>query len=172
MKTLFLLRHAKSSWDDPALPDEDRPLAPRGRRASKVIADYLERARISPALVLCSSSTRTRQTLDTIAQGIGDAVDVRIERELYDASQADLLARLRSISESAESVMLIGHDPAIHELTVALPRETPELDRVRRKFPTAAIATLTFEGAWRDLAPASAELRAFVTPKELERPQR
>jgi phosphohistidine phosphatase len=52
--------------------------------------------------------------------------------------------------------MLIGHDPAIHELTVALPRETPELDRVRRKFPTAAIATLTFEGAWRDLAPASA----------------
>ncbi len=169
MKRLFLLRHAKSSWDDPALPDHDRPLAPRGRRASKIIADYLERQRISPDLVLCSSSTRTCQTLDAIAQSIGDSVDVRIERELYPASQGDLLARLRTMSEAVGSVMLIGHEPAIHELAVTLPREGPDVDRVRRKFPTAALATLTFSGAWRDLTPASARLVAFVTPKELER---
>jgi phosphohistidine phosphatase SixA len=67
-KTLYLLRHAKSSWQDPTLADHDRPLASRGRRASSVIADHLRRQQITPTLVLCSSSTRTRETLETIGE--------------------------------------------------------------------------------------------------------
>jgi phosphohistidine phosphatase len=168
MKRLFLLRHAKSSWNDPAVPDHDRPLAPRGLRASTILARHLQAERISPDLILCSSSRRTRQTLDGIANSIGHA-EVRIEHELYAASHAELMTGLRDLNEGVGSVMLIGHDPAIQEVALELAREGPGVDRMRRKFPTAALATLTFSGAWRDLAPDGAELVAFVTPKDLER---
>jgi phosphohistidine phosphatase len=76
-KRLYLLRHAKSSWENPTLADHDRPLAPRGRRASRAIVEYLRRQRIAPRLVLCSSSQRTRETLERISAGFGRAVEVR-----------------------------------------------------------------------------------------------
>src|SRR5918996_5979084 len=82
MKRLYLLRHAKSSWDDPTLADHDRPLAPRGRRAAKVMAKHLHRNGIAPELVLCSGSRRTRQTLKRIAPGLGDSAEVQIRSEL------------------------------------------------------------------------------------------
>jgi phosphohistidine phosphatase len=82
VKRLFLLRHAKSSWDDPGLDDHDRPLAPRGRRASGLIAEHLRRARIGPVLVLCSSARRTRETLERAMPAL-DPGYVRIERHLY-----------------------------------------------------------------------------------------
>jgi phosphohistidine phosphatase len=84
VKRLWLLRHAKSSWDDPGLPDPDRPLAPRGRRAAELLAAHL-----------CSSSLRTRQTLAAILPALGDALQIRIERELYGAGAAQLLERLQ-----------------------------------------------------------------------------
>src|SRR5262245_9413410 len=79
MKRLYLLRHAKSSWVDPTLADQDRPLAPRGRRAAKVMATHLRRNGISPELLLCSPSRRTRQTLEGIAASLGKKAEIRIE---------------------------------------------------------------------------------------------
>src|SRR6059058_5062652 len=114
-KTLYLLRHAKSSWEDPTLPDHDRPLAPRGRRAAKVIAEHLRRQRSTPRLVLCSSSERTRETLKRITAGLGGGVEVRIEERLYTASAGDLLERLHEVDARVKSVMLIGHYPALQE---------------------------------------------------------
>ena len=96
-KTLYLLRHAKSSWDDPTLVDHDRPLASRGRRASRMMADYLRRRRITPTLVLCSSSTRTRETLERVSPGLGDETEMQIEDGLYSAFASDLLARLHEV---------------------------------------------------------------------------
>jgi len=157
-KTLYLLRHAKSSWTDPTLADHDRPLAPRGRRASKVIADHLHREQIRPTLVLCSSSTRTRETLDLISAGLGDEVEVRVDRYLYAASAGDLLDRLRTLDPRVESVMLIGHSPAVPELALSLAGKGLGLGRLRAKFPTAPLATLTFKGGWGELTPGSAEL--------------
>src|SRR5207245_6548503 len=93
-KTLYRRRHAKSSWEDPTLADHDRPLAPRGRRASKVIAEYLRRQPSTPTLVLCSSSARTRETLKRISAGLRGGVEVRIEERLYMASASGLLERL------------------------------------------------------------------------------
>jgi phosphohistidine phosphatase len=169
MNRLYLLRHAKSSWDDPTLVDHDRPLAPRGRHAVKVMAKHVRRKRIAPQLVLCSPSTRTRQTLTGIAPALGKGADVEIRSELYAASAAELLELLRQVPDGIESVMLIGHNPGIQDLALSLAGGGPEITRVSGKFPTAALATLEFSAGWRELAPGSAELVSFVKPKELSR---
>jgi phosphohistidine phosphatase len=169
MKHLFLLRHAKSSWDDPTLADHDRPLAPRGRRAAKVMAEHLERKRIAPELVLCSPARRTRETLARIERGLGGKTDVRIDSELYAVSAAALLEVLHEVPDEVESVMLIGHNPGIQDLALSLARAGSEVSRVRSKFPTAALATLQFNGGWHELAPGRAELVSFVKPKEVSR---
>jgi phosphohistidine phosphatase len=169
MKRLYLLRHAKSSWDDPTLADHDRPLAPRGRRAAKVMAEHLRREGIAPELVLCSPSRRTRQTLKRLAPGLGKNADVLIEPELYAASAAALLEVLHEVPGELESVMLIGHNPGIQDLALSLAGTGSEIPRLRGKFPTAALTTLELSGTWRELAPGSAELVSFVKPKELSR---
>ena len=120
VKRLWLLRHAKSSWDDPGLPDTDRPLAPRGQRAAELLAAHLAASDIRPATVLCSSSLRTRETLATILPALGDALEIHIERELYGAGPAALLERLGRVPNRALSVMLIGHNPGIQYLALEL----------------------------------------------------
>jgi phosphohistidine phosphatase len=167
MKRLYLLRHAKSSRDDAGLADRDRPLAPRGRRATKVMAKHLREDRIEPDLILCSPSVRTRETL--VGIGIGDGAEVRFEGDIYGASEEDLLDVLRRVPDDIDSVMLIGHNPALQALAVTLAGEGSEIPRMRQKFPTAALATLDFDGGWGELAPGVAELASFVSPKELAR---
>jgi phosphohistidine phosphatase len=170
VKRLFLLRHAKSSWDQPGLADHDRPLAPRGRRASRLIAGHLRSERISPALVLCSTSTRTRETLDRILPVLGDEMEIRMERDLYAASSAQLLDLLRGLGDEVDSAMLIGHNPGIEDLAVELAGRGERLADLRAKFPTAALASLELAGDWPDLGPGRAELVGFVKPRELETP--
>jgi phosphohistidine phosphatase len=160
-RQLFLLRHAKSSWDEPALTDHDRPLAPRGRNAAKRIGVHIRREQTRVALVLCSSAKRARETLDLVAA----PGEVRIERELYGATATELLERLRRVPDDVCAVMLIGHEPAIRDLAVGLVGGKSEL--TDRKFPTAALATLTFTGPWSSLAPDHAQLAAFVRPRQL-----
>jgi phosphohistidine phosphatase len=167
MKQLFLLRHAKSSWSDPELVDHDRPLAPRGRRALKLIAEHLGREGVTPALVLCSSARRTRETLERIAPALGEGIPVQIERELYAASEQRLLERLRAVEDDVESLMLIGHNPGVEQLALSLAGSGQNLAGIRRKYPTGALATLEFSGRWGDLQPGRAELTDFVTPKQL-----
>jgi phosphohistidine phosphatase len=163
LKRLFLLRHAKSSWEDEDLPDHDRPLAPRGRKAATRMAKHLRDEGISPSLVLCSSARRTRETLERVEPG----GDVRVERELYGASASELLERLRRVPDETQSVMLIGHNPAVQELVLELAADGDRLADVERKFPTCALATLSLRGTWGELAAGAAELVAFVRPKDL-----
>ena len=163
MKRLFLLRHAKSSRDDEGLPDRDRPLAPRGRRAAEVVARHLREERISPQLVLCSPARRTRETLELV----DPTGEVRIEDELYGASANGLLGRLQDVPDGVDAVMVIGHNPAIEELTLSLAAGGERRADMERKFPTAALATLAVPDSWEELNPGSAELVDFVAPKEL-----
>lgn len=151
-KRVYLLRHAKSSWDDPALSDHDRPLAPRGRKAAALMASHIRDEGIEPELVLCSSAVRARETLERVQP----AGEVEVEDGLYGAGAADLLDRLRRVPDEVESVMLIGHNPAIQDLA-----------GVEGKFPTGALATLEFDGEWRSLRAGCAKLAAFVRPKQL-----
>jgi phosphohistidine phosphatase len=166
-KRLYLLRHAKSSWENPALADHDRPLAARGRRSSRVMAEHLRSQRIAPMLVLCSSSARTRETLERIRASLGERIHVRIEDAIYGATAGDLLDLLHRVAPATESVMVIGHNPSLQELALTLAASGPELERLSEKFPTAALVTLTFAGDWEELAGGAAKLTAFVTPREL-----
>ena len=168
-RQLFVLRHAKSSWDDPALDDHERPLAPRGRRAVKLLADHVRAEHIEPTQVLCSSARRTRETYDGVAPG----GELLIEPGLYGASSEDLIERLRQVPESTRSVMVIGHNPALQTLVLRLVEgnaaksDGPYLADVQRKFPTGALATLSFDCAWSQLTSGRARLAGFVRPKSL-----
>jgi phosphohistidine phosphatase len=163
-KQLLLLRHAKSSWDDAELEDQDRPLAPRGRRAAAKIATYLRREGIEPDLVLCSPATRARQTFELL--GLGPEVEVLFEDGLYGASAGELLARLRQLDDTTGSVLVIGHNPGIEDLAATL---VGGGDEPAQKFPTAALADLRAPIAgWGELRPGVARRHAFVLPRTLD----
>jgi phosphohistidine phosphatase len=166
VQTLYLLRHAKSSWADPTLVDHERPLAPRGRRDAKRIAKHLLRLGAEPELVLCSSAARTRETLELLRPAVGNAT-VMIEDGLYAASSDALLARVRGVPDGVASVMLIGHNPSLQELAVVLASAGDEQERLEAKFPTAALATLAVAGTWSRVVPGAATLIAYVVPKQL-----
>jgi len=158
--TLYLLRHLKSSWDDPALPDRERPLAPRGQKAGKKIARHLRKTGVSPDLVLCSPAVRTRETLETVRAELGEPEVLFVER-LYAASDNELLEVLRNVEPDVGSVLVIAHNPGLEDLSIALSGTS------QAKFPTGALATLAFDGAWDELEPGSCELTDFVVPREL-----
>jgi phosphohistidine phosphatase len=166
-RQLYVLRHAKSSWDDPGLDDHERPLGPRGRGSLEVLSEYIRRESIRPDLVLCSSARRTRETLEGIELG-GEHL---IESDLYGAGPATLLERLRGIPDAVGSAMVIGHNPAVHVLVMRL-AAAGDLTQVQAKFPTGALATLDFEGGWAELAPGCARLTGFVRPKQLSKQSR
>lgn len=114
VRRLYLLRHAKSSWDDPSLADHDRPLAPRGRKASKRIAKHVRNEKIRPDLVLCSSSARTQATLERIRPELGKKVQIELDDVVYMATPPELVERLRTVAGGVESVMIIGHNPGFN----------------------------------------------------------
>jgi phosphohistidine phosphatase len=168
VRRIILLRHGKSSWSDPTLSDVDRPLAPRGERASRRIAKHLRQKRIRPALVLCSPSLRTRQTLAAIEPSLGTGSSIEFADELYAASKEKLLERLRALPESAESVMLIGHNPGLQELALVLVSQGADLPKLKQKFPTGALASLVVgSDSWAALRPGDAELVDYVVPRGL-----
>jgi phosphohistidine phosphatase len=166
---IHLLRHAKSSWDDPGLPDHDRPLAPRGRRAAERMGRHVAAAGVAPDLVLCSSATRAVATWEEIRSGLPPGTPVEVSAELYEAGAASLLHRLNLLPETVGSVLIIGHNPAIEGLAIGLTSagSAAAIDRVKTKYPTGALATLVIDAAWPDLAWESARLEGFVVPKEL-----
>jgi phosphohistidine phosphatase len=167
-KRLHLLRHAKSSWDDPGLADHERPLAPRGRKAAKRMARHLEQAGIRPDLVLCSSSVRTRRTLERLGPAIPRGTPVEVEDALYASSVSTLLERLRRVPPEVEAVLVIAHNPGLHELALRLAGSGPDVGRLAGTFPTGALATLAHEGAWTELRPGDCELVELVFPRELD----
>jgi phosphohistidine phosphatase len=168
-RRLYLLRHAKSSWAEPGLGDHDRPLAPRGEKAVRRIRDHLAGSADGPELVLCSSARRTTMTLEGIAAALPSGVDTKIEDRLYAASSGELLARLRSVGDDIGGVMLIGHNPGLGELAHRLVGSGDPTLRARMvtKFPTGALATLSFTGSWAELRSGAATLEAFVVPRDL-----
>ena len=168
-RRLYLLRHAKSSWKDPALADHDRPLAGRGRRASAALAEHMAEHQIVPEFVLCSTALRTRETYGRL-EAVLEGAPVLYERRMYAASADDLLELLRTVPEQISSVLLIGHNPGLEELGLQLTRPSPERDNLQAKFPTAALATLELTSSrWDELGPGCASLIAYVRPRDLDR---
>jgi phosphohistidine phosphatase len=169
MHTLYLLRHAKSSWANETLADHERPLTARGVRDAKRIAKHMRLLAAQPDIVLCSSAVRTRQTLEVIHVAGSDG-RVEIEDGLYEASAHTLLKRLREIRAPVDVVLLIGHNPGLHDLASHLATTGPELHDLRANFPTGALATLAVPtAAWSDLREGGATLISYIVPKRLGR---
>jgi phosphohistidine phosphatase len=165
---LFLLRHAKASRKDSSLRDFDRPLTGRGRNDCAKIAEHMREHAIAPQLVLCSPAKRTRETLEGIRPALEHDPEVRYVDAIYDASPKELFRILRAVEDSFDSVMLIGHNPAEHELAVELAASGSRVDELAANFPTAALAELEFDGRIGELAPGSAKLLSLTTPKQVE----
>lgn len=160
-RTLILMRHAKSDWDSPGLPDHDRPLNPRGRRSASALGDWMRERGWIPDAVLCSTATRTRQTLE----GLGLEAPVQFLKGLYHAEAEDMHRTLKSAT--APSVLMIGHNPGIgdfaHEL-LATPPDHPRFE----DYPTGATLVAEFEiDDWSDLGWSKGRARDFVVPREL-----
>ncbi len=175
MRKLFLLRHAKSSWDDPMVEDLDRPLNKRGRQAARLMAGYITRSCFHPALVLVSTSARTRETWNIIEPRL-EGTSAAIEEGLYEASKADLLHRLRKIDDHIASVMVIGHNPGLGRLAEALVGHNGEpeaLERLFAKFSTGALAVIDLDIAhWGELEAGTGRLVVYARPKDMDEEER
>jgi phosphohistidine phosphatase len=162
-----LLRHAKSSWDDPALADRDRPLASRGIRDARRMGERLRQRGRRIDHVLCSPARRTRETLALLE--LPEPTPVRHPAQLYLASARTLLARIRALPDDVRCALVIAHDPGLEQLAKRLAGDGRPGARARlsRGFVTGALAELRFDAAWRELAPGGAYLRRFTRPRDL-----
>jgi len=168
-RRVILLRHAKSAW--PEVPDHERPLAPRGQRDAPAAGRWLRKSGYVPDRVLCSTARRARETWALAEDKLRADPEVVFEQRVYGASTAELLDLARGTPSRVRTLMIVGHDPAMQNLTLELAgpepgEEADALGRVRDKFPTAAIAVLAFTGPWPDLAAGQARLAAFAVPRD------
>jgi phosphohistidine phosphatase len=172
MKTVLLVRHAKSSWDDPASGDFDRPLAPRGRKAAPRIARYMHDEGLTPELVLCSAALRAQETWALMAPAFDTDIPMELRRDLYHAAPHQLLEALREAPDEAAVVLMVAHSPGMEGLAIGLSGPGSERDAVERltaKFPTGALAVISFDGdRWGDLGENGGALTRFVCPRDLE----
>lgn len=169
MKTLLLMRHAKSSWVDPDLADRDRPLAPRGRKAAPLVGKRLAKLDLVPDLVLCSDAARARETWEAMAAKLPEGVAVRHLRGLYPGAPSRINAAIARLPDAVGRVLVLGHAPGIATLARGLARdgERRPLDRLAEKFPTGAVAVIAFEASWDGLWASGGRLAAFIRPRDL-----
>lgn len=172
MKRLTLLRHAKSDWDDPVARDFDRPLNRRGERAARTIGDYAARQGMRFDLLVASPAVRVVETLDTFFIGYGQTIETRWDRRIYLASVPTLLDVIRDFPDSADRILMSGHNPGFEDLILALvPADAanPLRHDVEVKFPTASLAELDIAiDRWADVRENSATLCSFTRPRDLD----
>jgi phosphohistidine phosphatase len=167
VRRLLLFRHAKSDWPDVA--DHERPLAKRGRRDAPVAGRWLGRSGYVPDVVVCSTARRARETWELAAAGLAEAVPgaappVRYEPRVYEATVLGLLMLVREFTDDLHTVLIVGHNPGLAELTVGLTAPPPEPPSA---FPTAAVAVLGLPGAWASAEPEEGRLLAFAVPADM-----
>jgi phosphohistidine phosphatase len=163
MKTLLVLRHAKSSWHDPALDDHDRPLNKRGQQDGPRMGELVREHRLTPDVIISSDAVRARLTAEAVAEAARYTSEILLDPHLYIASPAGILAVLRTVRETnAGTVMIVGHNPGLEELVAQLTGEQQDL-------PTAALAQIVLPiDRWRDLKVSTrGTLLGLWRPKEL-----
>lgn len=161
MKTLYLLRHAKSSWNDSSLRDFDRPLNERGRAAAPLIGKHLASENLSDPTLICSPALRTRETAELVLKSANLNVEPHFDERIYEASVRDLLLVISEIDDKRHAAILIGHNPGFEELLASLTDE-------HRSMPTCALAKIVINaGSWKEVRAGEGTLEWFVTLKEL-----
>ncbi|MFL6856711.1 MAG: SixA phosphatase family protein [Allosphingosinicella sp.] len=168
MKTLTLLRHAKSGWDDPIARDFDRPLNPRGRRAARAVAREMHRLGLAYDLVLASPARRVVETIEEIEPVFG-ALHPHFERDIYLAPPERLLELVRHADEGATRVLIVGHNPGLESLALALTGAGALRDDLEEKYPTATLAEIALPvGQWAEVSEGMGALSRFVRPRDLD----
>ncbi|KQT34841.1 phosphohistidine phosphatase [Sphingomonas sp. Leaf412] len=171
MKTLTLLRHAKSGWDDPVARDFDRPLNAKGRRAAAAMGRQMRVLGLSFDHVVASPAVRVTETIGEIESGYGRTLAPAWDKRAYLASSAMLLDMVRETDDAHGVLLLVGHNPGLEELVLDLvPDAGGDLrDSVEEKYPTATLAELTFAVTrWADVRAGQAALTRFVRPRDLD----
>jgi phosphohistidine phosphatase len=162
MKTLLLMRHAKSSWDSGDLPDHDRPLNARGERTAPSMALLLREAGLAPRLILSSTALRARETAFAVARAYDWKPEIRLQHELYMAEPATILAQVASAPDDVEQLVVVGHNPGMEDLV-------SDLAVMRQSMPTAGIARFSAKiSHWSEMPKSRAELVHVWRPKELD----
>ena len=161
MRILYLLRHAKSSWNDPTLRDFDRPLKKRGREAAERIGERMASETLSNPLVICSPAVRTRETAEVVLASAKLQVEPRFDERIYEASLRELVEIVTEIPNDKEVAIMIGHNPGFEELLSFLTGE-------HRRMPTCALAKIRFgDVSWNEVRAGEGSLEWFIAPKEL-----
>jgi phosphohistidine phosphatase len=161
MKTLLLLRHAKSSWNDSGLQDFDRPLNGRGRKAAEAIGRFIRKQRVAPDLLLSSPALRARETIETIMKTAKLQSELRFDQRIYEAGPLRLLEVVSQIEEDRSTVLLVGHNPGMEELLQLLTGSTEHM-------ATGTLAKINFKAAsWSKVLEEKGSLDWIVKPKEL-----
>jgi phosphohistidine phosphatase len=169
MKTLTLLRHAKSGWDDPVARDFDRPLNPKGQRAAAMVGRHMKALALAFDHVVASPAVRVVETLDHLGQGYGGDLAPAWDQRIYLASAATLLDVVHGLPEGADHVLLVGHNPGLEELVLLLVAEGSLRESVEAKFPTASLAEMTFESmTWGGIVAEGGTLTRFIRPRDLD----
>jgi phosphohistidine phosphatase len=162
MRTLYLLRHAKSSWKDETLRDFDRPLKGRGRRAAGQIGQVLAEEKLKSPLVISSPAVRARETTELVLESAGFGIEPRLEERIYEADVRTLVEIVRSIPAASDTAIMVGHNPGFENLLSYFTGEN-------RHMPTCALAKIEFDAAsWSEVSEETGRLELFVTPKDLE----
>lgn len=168
-KRLILFRHAKSEWPD-GVADHERPLSDRGRKAAPVMGVYLQKQKLVPDLALVSTARRAQETWTRTSKALQATVPVLSTRNIYEAEPDKILDAIKSTAPEVRTLIVVGHNPGLEELAKKLMKDLggEAGTRMREKFPTAAIAVLSFEvDSWQDVTPQTGSLDRFVTPKSL-----
>lgn len=172
MRQLLLMRHAKSAWDDPKLADHARPLNTRGRLAAAAMRDAMQSLGLAPDMVLVSSSRRTLQTLEAL-EPWADTPLIEPMDALYLAGPDAMLKALNAVPETTRSVLLLGHNPGMHELAMliagpaAMQMRDTTTQRLAEGYPTGALAEFSVPGPWSRLGEAGGRLIRFLAPRDL-----
>ncbi len=170
MKRLYLLRHAKSSWNQLGQEDHERPLNERGRKNALEMGRYMRDNNFAPDLIHSSSSERTRETCFILLSGLGLEISCKFTEELYLATVATILTQIQGAPDQSEALMLITHAPGIADAAVMLGQTGNDEARklVKQKYPTGALGIFDCEvNSWKDINPQSCRLIDFIRPKYL-----
>lgn len=169
MKRLTLLRHAKSTWDDPVARDFDRPLNGRGRRAARTIGAQMRALGLEFDSILASPAARVVETLAEVASGYGGPLEPEYDRRVYLAEPETLLQLIRSAGEETESLLIVGHNPGLERLVLLLTDGGPLRGEVEIKYPTATLAEINLPAErWQDVTEGGGELTRFIRPRDLD----
>ncbi len=168
MKRLILLRHAKSDWTDPFLPDHERSLNKRGRSTASKLGDYFNTKQLKPDLVFCSSATRTRETLKRLEKNSDLSFNTSHTEALYGGNVDSVLSLLQGISSHHNTVMIVGHNPCIQDAALAFSHnhESVFAQQINEKVPTGSLITLDFSiSAFAHVSLNIGEITNFIRPK-------